>query len=524
LLPRPARTAFLKTLSDDEADFLARDWPFWARPAQLAPQGDWRIWLFLGGRGSGKTRAGAEWIAQGVAQGRFNRIGLIGATHNDARQVMIEGESGLLRVAPVTRYEPSNNRVLWPCGAVATVLSAEEPDTIRGHQFDTAWGDEFAKWSNAQNALDMLLMSLRLGTHPRLALTSTPRNIESLKRLLADPTIAKSHSTTKANSANLAPGFMELMHQRYGGTRLGRQELDAELIEDNEAALWRRDWIERTRTPAPCSLTRVVIGVDPPISSHGDECGIVVAARAEGEAGYVLADLSAGGLSPNGWAARVADAFEHWNADAIIAEANQGGEMVRTVLQQAAPNLPIQLVHARRGKITRAAPIAALYEQSRIHHSGNFPDLEDQMCTYDGTGQSPDRMDALVWALTDLFTTKRTPPQNKNPLTTTHQHHHTNTHLPHAGRSTCAARRVGAVQHSLPTPTRTHNARHLPQTKNARTKIPNRLPRPLARRPSKLDHARLPNPRPRRGDAERRHLSLRPHDRRSRRQRALPAL
>jgi len=407
----PTRQAFLTSLSEDEAEFLCHDWPFWARDAQLPPPGDWRIWLFLGGRGSGKTRAGAEWIAGLIGSGRYRRVGLIGATHNDARHVMIEGESGLLSVAPHARYEPSNNRVLWPSGAMATVLSAEEPDSIRGHQFDAVWADEYAKWSNAESALDMLLMSMRLGTDPRLALTSTPRNIAPLKKLLEDKTVIRTHSTTRENEANLAPGFLAMLEARYAGTRLGRQELDAELIEDNESALWRRDWIERTRAPAPLALTRVVIGVDPPASSKGDECGIVVAGRAESEAGYVLGDLSAGGLTPNAWATRVADTFEHWKADTIIAEANQGGEMVKSVLQQAAPNLPVRLVHATRDKVTRATPIAALYEQNRIHHAGNFAELEDQMCQYDGEGKSPDRMDALVWALTHLFGVKRAEPR-----------------------------------------------------------------------------------------------------------------
>jgi phage terminase large subunit-like protein len=401
------KQAFLTSLSDDEAEFLCRDWRFWARDAQLAPPGDWRIWLFLGGRGSGKTRAGAEWIASLIASGRYARVGLIGATHNDARQVMIEGESGLLRVCPGTRYEPSNNRVLWPSGAMATVLSAEEPDSIRGHQFDAAWGDEFAKWSNPQNALDMLLMSMRLGKDPRLALTSTPRNIAALKNLLEDENVIRTHSTTADNEANLAPGFRALMERRYAGTRLGRQELDAELIEDNESALWRRDWIERTRCTMPPALTRVVIGVDPPASSKGDECGIVVAGRAESDAGFVLADLSAAGLSPNAWAARVADAFEHWKADFVVAEANQGGEMVRSVLSRELATAPVKLVHASRDKKTRATPIAALYERGLVHHHGALPELEDQMCQFDGTGKSPDRMDALVWALTELFPLER---------------------------------------------------------------------------------------------------------------------
>jgi phage terminase large subunit-like protein len=406
-LPPALRRKFLAGISDAEARFLCRHWPFWARQPQLAPKGDWRIWLFLGGRGSGKTRAGAEWIADGVRRGRMRRIGLIAATHADARAVMIEGASGLLSVTEGLTYEPSNARVLWPTGAIATVLSAEEPDSIRGHQFDAAWADEFCKWAEPQAALDMLLMALRLGDDPRLAVTTTPRNIEALKKLIADPNVTLTQSTTRENAANLAPGFLALMQARYAGTRLGRQELEADLIEDNETALWQRGWIERARTRVPEKLVRLVIGVDPPASSNGDECGIVVAGRADDRAGYVLADLSAGGLSPNGWATRVANAYERFDADCVIAEANQGGEMVRSVLLNAHPDLPVRLVHATRGKQVRAAPIAALYEQGRIHHVGAFPELEDQMCTYDGSGKSPDRMDALVWALTDLYPMRR---------------------------------------------------------------------------------------------------------------------
>jgi phage terminase large subunit-like protein len=402
-----ARQKFLETLNDKDAEFIMSDWRFWARDEQLAPSGDWRIWLFLGGRGSGKTRAGAEWIADGVARGLMHRVALIGATHADARSVMIEGESGLLSVVENISYEPSNRRVLWPCGAVATVLSAEEADSIRGHQFDAAWADEFCKWQDAQNALDMALMGLRLGENPRMAITTTPRNIAALKKLIEDKNVILTQSRTRDNEANLAPGFLALMEQRYGGTRLGRQELDADLIEDNETALWRRNWIENNRMKQTPPLTRVVVAVDPPASSHGDECGIVVAGRDAEGAGYVLADLSADGLSPAGWAARVADAYEQFQADTIVAEANQGGEMVKAVLVQAARDLPVRLVHATRDKQTRAAPFAALYERGSVHHAGVFAELEDQMCNYDGAGKSPDRMDALVWALADLFPSMR---------------------------------------------------------------------------------------------------------------------
>jgi phage terminase large subunit-like protein len=402
LLPPQTRTIVLQSLKND-AGLLLKRWRFWARVAQNPPPGDWRIWLFLGGRGAGKTRAGAEWIATGVCHGTMRRIGLVGATFADARSVMIEGESGLLSVCPSAEFEPSNRRVLWPTGAVATVLSAEEPDGIRGHQFDAVWADEFCKWAEPQAALDMVLMALRLGKDPRMAITTTPRNIKALRDMLAASDVKTTRSATKANAANLAPTFLSGLELRFGGTRLGRQELDAELIEDNDAALWRRDWIERSRVREAPQLTRVVVAVDPPASIAGDECGIVVAGLGEDGAAYVIADCSVGGVSPAAWAARVADAYEQFEADKIVAEANQGGDMVKQVLLDALPNVAVKLVHATRDKRTRATPAAAFYEQGRVHHAGAFPELEDQMCSYDGEGKSPDRMDALVWALTDLF-------------------------------------------------------------------------------------------------------------------------
>ncbi len=394
-LPARSRSRIVEGLDAAEALQLLQHWPFWARGAQLPPPGDWRIWLFLGGRGAGKTRAGAEWIAGQVRQGKARRIGLIGATARDARQVMVEGQSGLLAVAQGVHFQPSNRLVRWPGGAEARLLSAAEPDSFRGHQFDCLWGDEFAKWPAPQTALDMALMGLRLGEDPRLLLTTTPRAIPALKALLEAPEVAVTRSRTAENGANLARGFVEYLRRQYDGTRLGRQELEGELVQDNEQALWKRAWIEAGRLRIAPFLHRVVVaGRD--LDGHG----------------HVLADRSAAGLSPAAWASRAAQAYEDFQADAIIAEANQGGEMVRAVLAQAGSHLPVTLVHATRRKLVRAAPAAALYEQGRIHHIGAFAELEDQMCQYDGSGgTSPDRMDALVWALADLFAAPRRDPK-----------------------------------------------------------------------------------------------------------------
>jgi len=412
-LPRQRRQSLLESLSDEDAALLD-GWSFWARDSQLPPDGDWRIWLFLGGRGAGKTRAGSEWIAQAVRSGAARRIGLIGATQRDVRQVMVEGESGLLALEEPPEFFPANNLLRFSCGATARLLSAAEPDSFRGHQFDCIWGDEFAKWRDPQQALDMALMGLRLGRDPRMLLTTTPRAIAALKALMAQDGVAITKSGTAENEANLSDGFVAYLQDRYGGTVLGRQELDGEIIEDNDRALWQRCWIEKTRVAQAPVLERVIVAVDPPAGMKGDECGLVVAGR-DHEQGYVLADRSAGGLSPAGWAARVAAAYEDFQADAIIAEANQGGEMVRAVLAQAGSNLPVRLVHATRGKIVRAQPAATLYERGRIHHVGVMAELEDQMCQYDGSsGKSPDRMDALVWALADLFESRPRNPRVRN--------------------------------------------------------------------------------------------------------------
>ncbi|HEX2590236.1 MAG TPA: terminase family protein [Rhizomicrobium sp.] len=393
----------LDDLTDEEWDEYQHDWRNFVRREQLPPKKPWQTWLLMGGRGSGKTRAGAEWIIHGIRTRQMKNIALLGATYHDTRAVMIEGESGILACDQTAKFEPSNHRIVWPGGAIATVLTAEEPDGIRGHNFDAAWGDEFCKWPYPQEALDMLQLALRTGTNPRLLLTTTPRNIRPLKALIETTGTKLIKMKTTDNANNLAPGFIAAMEARYGGTALGRQEMDADLIEDNDAAPWRRDWIEATRVREAPVCSRVAIGLDPSASVTGDECGIVVAGLAEQGGGvFILADRSAGGLTPTGWALRVADVYDAYKADIVIAEANYGGDMVRTVLQQNAPHLAVHLVNATRDKRTRALPAAALYEQGKVHHVGTFPDLEDQMCTYDDRGPSPDRMDALVHVLTYL--------------------------------------------------------------------------------------------------------------------------
>jgi phage terminase large subunit-like protein len=406
-LPRADRTTILNALSGDDIRLLLGGWEFWARDEQRAPPGDWRIWLLMGGRGSGKTRAGAEWIADGIRNRTMTRVALIAATHHEARSIMIEGQSGLLAVSEGACYEPSLRRVTWSSGAIAHVLSADEPDSIRGHQFDGCWADEFAKWPDPQGALDMALMALRLGEDPRMVVTTTPRAIKPLRDLIAMEGVTLTRMTTRDNRANLAKSYMRQMERRYGGTRLGRQELDGDLIADNENALWQRDWIERQRLRERPTLVRVVVAIDPPVGMRGDECGIVVAGIDADGQGYVLADRSKGKLTPAQWASHAIDAFEEFQADRIVAEANQGGEMIRTMLLRELSTAPVKLVHASRDKRTRAAPMAALYERGLVHHIGVMPELEDQMCQYDGTGKSPDCMDALVWALTELFPLER---------------------------------------------------------------------------------------------------------------------
>jgi len=404
-----------RKLKAREARELNRHWPYLSRKDQLPPDGDWNTWLILGGRGSGKTRAGAEWVrarALGLwpATGpRSQRIAIVAPNFDEARLVMIEGKSGLLAVhaedeRPV--YEPSKRQVTWDNGSIAQVFSAEEPEGLRGPQFDAAWCDELAKWKYAAGVWDMLAFALRLGTHPRVAVTTTPRPIPLLKRLLADAATAVTRSRTADNRAFLAPRFWKEVWTRYGGTRLGRQELDGELIEDDPDALFRRDGFEALRVTAAPELRRIVVAVDPP-AGHGkrsNACGIVCAGLGEDGRAYVLDDCSVHGLRPAQWAKRVVALYHARRADRVVAEVNQGGAMVEQVLREIDPDVSFRAVHATRGKQARAEPVAALYEQGRVSHVGAFPELEDEMCSAIGEGgKSPDRLDALVWAIADLM-------------------------------------------------------------------------------------------------------------------------
>jgi phage terminase large subunit-like protein len=419
-------------LSEGEIETILNHWPIRAgREDQHPPTGrplhdnpGWTIWLVLGGRGAGKTRTGAEWV-RGMAMGHpgfaepgCGRIALVGETFAAARDVMVEGPSGLLAL-PGERptWSPALRRLDFTNGAVAHVFSAEDPDALRGPQFDAAWADELAKWRHADETWDMLQFGLRLGRAPREIVTTTPRPIPLLKRFLADRRVLLSRSRTVDNMKNLAPAFLDAVVGRYAGSNLGRQELDGELIESRADALWSRGLLELCRVSAAPALMRIVVAVDPPASSgpRADACGIVAAGIGSDGLGYVLADMSAAGLKPAEWAARAVSAYRRWGADALVAEANQGGEMVAAVLREVDPGVPVTSVHATRGKFMRAEPVAVLYEQGRVRHVGAFPELEDEMADFAAsglsTGRSPDRLDALVWALTHLMLQPRAEPR-----------------------------------------------------------------------------------------------------------------
>ena len=419
------RLKLLKSLTEEQKKELRYHWNVWARADQLPPAGDWRLWLIMAGRGFGKTRAGAEWV-RGVAKANPQaRIALIAASLTDGRSVMVEGESGLIaasspRGAPT--YEPSLRRLTWPNGAQATLYSAYEPESLRGPQHSHAWCDEVAKWDNAGGRAircwDNLQMGLRLGTLPRMLATTTPRAVPLLKRLLASEGTAITRGATEANADNLPARFVADIRREYGKSLLGRQELDGELIADIEGALWTRALLETVREPAASSpAVRVVVAVDPPASATGDACGIVVCALGEDGIARVLADASLEKPSPERWARKVAQTAEAWRADRVVAEANQGGAMVGSVLRAAEISLPLRLVHASRGKVARAEPVAALYEAGRVRHAGMFARLEDELCgliaggRYEGPGRSPDRADALVWGLTELLLGRRNMPR-----------------------------------------------------------------------------------------------------------------
>ncbi|SER20151.1 Large terminase phage packaging protein [Faunimonas pinastri] len=415
---RPGWQELLAGKTDGEIEDWLFRWSLWARSDQLPPDGDWTTWMLLGGRGAGKTRAGAEWI-RGMALGLppfsaapVGRIALVGETLGDVREVMVDGISGLLAIHPPgerPQWSTSRRRLEWPNGSIAQAFSSEDPESLRGPQFGAAWCDELAKWRYAEETWDMLQFGLRLGDRPRQVVTSTPRPIPLLKRLIEDPATVISRAGTDANREHLAAAFLTAVTERYGGTRLGRQELAGEIINDRPDALWQRDRLEALRVKSAPDLVRVVVGVDPPATSgeRADACGIVAVGIAADGTGYVLADASMQGLSPAGWARRAVDLCHRLDADRIVAEVNQGGDMVEALIRQADESVSVTKVRATRGKWLRAEPVAALYEQGRMRHVGAFPALEDEMCDFSlgglSSGRSPDRLDALVWATTSLM-------------------------------------------------------------------------------------------------------------------------
>jgi phage terminase large subunit-like protein len=394
------------------ADLIERDWQAIARPEQLPPPGDWSVWLYLAGRGAGKTRSGAEAIKDWITSGQCGRVALIAPTAGDARDVMIEGESGLMAISSNSNrpnFEPSKRRLTWPNGAIATLYSAEESDRLRGPQHDGLWADELAAWKGAQSVWDMAMLGLRLGRNPRAIVTTTPRPIPLLKALLkrSGQDVTVTRGSTFDNRANLAPTFLTQIVGRYQGTRLGRQELMAELLEDVQGALWSRDLLEsnrRVNVDVP-PLKRVVVAIDPAVSvsEASDETGIIVAGLGTDDRGYLLEDCS-GKFSPIDWAREAIRLYRKWGADRIVAEINQGGLMVEQTVRTVDQNVSFKAVHAHRGKLVRAEPVAALSEQHRILHVGAFVELEDQLCTFSpGSSDSPDRLDAYVIGFTEMM-------------------------------------------------------------------------------------------------------------------------
>lgn len=416
------RRFLLAGMSPAEIDFLSECWALFAHPHQRpplhAPNGEpWLTWLMIGGRGAGKTRAGAEWIrAQALGEAPFaseaaGRIALVGETEHDVREVMIEGVSGLLSVharADRPVWISSRKRLEWHNGAVAQAFSAEDPESLRGPQFACAWSDEMAKWRHAEATFDMLQFGLRLGRQPRQLITTTPRPTALLKRLMQEPTTAITRAATAANAFNLAPTFLQGVMARYAGTRLGRQELDGEIIDDRPDALWSRALLERCRASAAPTLKRIVVAVDPPVTSskRADACGIVAAGIAGDDTVYVIADATVSAATPAVWASKAIALWQRLDADALVVEVNQGGEMVRSVINQVDAAVPVTSVRASRGKWVRAEPVATLYEQGRVRHVGDLAALEDEMCDFAASGlssgHSPDRLDAMVWAVSSL--------------------------------------------------------------------------------------------------------------------------
>lgn len=410
LLSERRRAWILRQMPLFARDELNERWAAWAHKGQHEPPGDWRVWLIRAGRGFGKTRAGAEWVSQFVRDHAGARIALVGDTAHDVATVMVEGVSGLIAVAKIgerPKWSRIRGEVRWANGAVAQVYSANAAEGLRGPEHDAAWCDELAKWKRGDAAWDNLLLGLRAGERPRVVVTTTPRPNALMRRVIKMDGVVQTLGSTRDNP-HLPSTFVSDIEAQFGGTRLGRQELGGEMIDDVAGAMWTRDVIEACRTDVVCDAVRVVVGVDPPANAGGDACGIVAAAIDGDGIVYVLEDASVSGASPEEWARAVSACADRHGADKVVAETNQGGDMVRSVLWAANFLLPVAKVHAVKGKSARAEPVAALYARGLVRHLGRFPELEDELCGlvsgggYEGPGRSPNRADALVWAVSEL--------------------------------------------------------------------------------------------------------------------------
>jgi phage terminase large subunit-like protein len=395
------REAFLSSLTPSQLESLAHDWTFWARDKQRLPDADFFVWVILAGRGFGKTRTGGETVRTWVKNNAY--VNLIGATADDARDIMIEGESGILAICPSAErpeYVASKRQLKWPNGSISLIFTADEPERLRGKQHYKVWADELGSWRYPE-AWEQAMLGLRLGDKPQAVVTTTPKPTKLLLALIADKRNLVTTGSTYENRANLASGFFDYVISKYEGTRLGRQELNAELLTDSPGALWKRERIDKDRVyKTPETLNRVIVGVDPTATSGGDEAGIITDALS-GKDYYTLADDSTHG-SPQTWATAAVTAYHRHKADCIVAEKNNGGEMVEAVIKQVDLTVNVKLVWASRGKATRAEPIAAIAEQGRCHHVGTFANLEDELCMWTPGDASPNRLDAHVWAMTEL--------------------------------------------------------------------------------------------------------------------------
>lgn len=408
MLPLQKRMEFLASLTDDEAEALLYMWEVWARPEQLEPEGFWSVWLILAGRGFGKTRVGAEQVRKWARD--YPYVNLIGATVDDARDIMIDGESGILAVCPDNErpiYRKSDRCLIWQNGAKSLIFTADEPERLRGKQHMKLWADELCAW-RYKEAWDQAMLGLRLGNNPQAIVTTTPKPTKQLKELMENPSTVVTRGSTYDNAGNLAPQFFSHIIKKYEGSRLGRQELNAEILEQNQGALWNLDQLDRLRVRNAPNMQKVVVAVDPAVTSgeESDETGIIGAGRGTDGHFYVLADKSIRG-KPEDWADAAVRLYYTLEANRIVAESNQGGDMVRSVIRAKDRRIPVDLVRASRGKAIRAEPVSVFYEQGQGHHVGTFGTLEDQMCNFVPgeieKGNSPDRVDALVWAGFDLM-------------------------------------------------------------------------------------------------------------------------